>query len=74
MTGRTYLLRGQPVTVVVAFNASRRDLPPAPPWLHWWQPPKGAPRNVAIRHPDGRVIVRGFRGLRRLSGGGGGGE
>ena len=66
MTGRTYLLHGREVTVVVAFNAARRDLPPDPAWLVWERPPKGAPRNVAIRDSDGHTVVRGFRGLRRL--------
>ena len=27
--------------------------------------PGGGPRNVAIRRPDGTVVVRPFRGLRR---------
>jgi acetyl esterase len=29
--------------------------------------PGGGPRNVAIRRPDGTVVVRPFRGLRRPS-------
>lgn len=65
MTGRTYLLAGVPITIVIAYKARRRDLPPCPPWLHWEKPPKGTPRNVAVRYPDGSVTVRGFRGLRR---------
>lgn len=68
MTGRTYLLRGQPVTVVTAYNGRRRDLPDCPAWLHWIAPPKGAPQNVAITVTvDGqtRTVVRPFRGLRR---------
>lgn len=66
MTGRTYLLRGTPVTVVTAYNARTKGRPPCPPWLHWEKPPKGTPRNVAVRFPDGQVVVRGFRGLRSL--------
>lgn len=27
--------------------------------------PGGGPRNVAVRRPDGTVVVRPFRGLRR---------
>jgi hypothetical protein len=64
MTGRRYLLGDTPVTVVTAYNARTKDLPPAPTWLHWQRPPKAPPRNVAIQHPDGRIVVRTFRGLR----------
>ena len=46
MTGRTYLLRGEPV-VVIARWAGR------------------GPRNVLVEYPDGRRVVRPFRGLRR---------
>lgn len=67
MTGRTYLLRGTPVTVTIAYNARMKGRPPCPSWLHWERPPKGVPRNVAVRFPDGSVVVRGFRGLRSLS-------
>lgn len=28
---------------------------------------KGCPRNVAIRRQDGQVVVRPFRGLRKLA-------
>lgn len=67
MTGRTYLLRGEPVELVCRFALPSQHNPPAPcpPWLHWVTPPPGAPRNAAIRRPDGTVIVRPFRGLRR---------
>ncbi len=68
MTGRTYLLHGQPVTVVTAYNGRHRDLPGRPPGLHWLTPPKGAPRNVAITattDSQTRTMVRPFRGLRR---------
>ncbi|MEV0149074.1 MULTISPECIES: hypothetical protein [unclassified Nonomuraea] len=67
MTGRTYLLGGQHVTVVCAFvlPSKRRPLPTAPDWLTWVTPPPGAPRNVAIRYPEGHVVVRPFRGLRK---------
>lgn len=65
MIGRTYLLGGTPVTVVTAYNGRRKDLPPCPPWLHWQRPPKGAPRLVAVRFPDGTTVVRNFRGLRK---------
>lgn len=69
MIGRTYLLRGEPVTVTCAFALPSRARPaaPCPPWLHWVRQPPGAPRNVAIRLPDGTVTVRPFRGLRRAT-------
>ncbi len=66
MTGRRYLLRGQVVTVVTAFNGHTTDLPETPPWLTWVIPPKGPPRNVGLRYPDGYIEVRPFRGLRKI--------
>lgn len=68
MTTRTYLLRGEPVELVCKFvlPSRRNPLPAAPAWLTWATPPPGAPRNAAIRLPDGRVVVRPFRGLRRI--------
>jgi len=48
MIGRTYLERGQPVTVVERWG------------------PGGGPRNVLIRRVDGSLVVRPFRGLRRV--------
>lgn len=67
MIGRTYLLRGKPVTVLIAFRlpSKANPLPPDPPGLLWHRPPKGAPRNVLIQYADGRLEVRPFRGLRR---------
>lgn len=69
-TGRTYLLRGQRVTVLTrAVRPSKRNpLPPCPAWLHWIAPPTGAPRNATVRWPDGRTAVRPTRGLRRTGG------
>lgn len=34
--------------------------------ITWWGP-GGGPRNVAIRRADGTIVVRPFRGLRRIS-------
>lgn len=50
MIGKTYLERGQPVVVLVR-----------------WRPghPSG-PRNVLIRRQDGSLVVRPFRGLRKV--------
>ena len=69
MTTRTYLLGGQHVTLICRFVLPSKRNPPAPcpPWLRWVTPPPGAPRNAAIRHPDGTVTVRPFRGLRRIT-------
>lgn len=69
MNGRRYLLNGEPVTVVCVFALPSMacPLPPCPPWLRWVVPPPGAPRNVAVRFPDGHVVVRPFRGLRRTA-------
>lgn len=50
ITGKTYLERGKPVTVITQWNG------------------KG-PRNVAIRREDGSVVVRPFRGLRKVASG-----
>jgi hypothetical protein len=69
VTGRTYLLRGERVELVCTFllPSKRNPLPPAPAWLTWVTPPPGAPRNAAVRYPDGHVVVRSFRGLRRAA-------
>lgn len=67
MTGRVYLLRGEPVELVCRFTlpSQRNPAAPCPPWLRWVTPPPGAPRNAAVRYRDGHVEVRPFRGLRR---------
>jgi acetyl esterase len=67
ITGRTYLERGSPVTVITAYNA-RRAPDITAPWLHFTWPgrrPAAGPRNVAIRRADGSTTVRPFRGLKR---------
>lgn len=48
LIGRTYLQRGEPVTVLVQWGRG------------------GGPRNVLIRCADGTLVVRPFRGLRKL--------
>lgn len=67
MTGRVYLERGQPVTVVIPYSARRApDITGG--WLHFQWPgrrPVAGPRNVAIRRTDGSIVVRPFRGLTR---------
>ncbi|MGW0836549.1 hypothetical protein [Streptomyces prunicolor] len=67
MTGRTYLERGRPVTVLIAYCA-RRVPDVTGDWLHFQWPgqrPAAGPRNVAIRRTDGSTVVRPFRGLTR---------
>lgn len=69
MTGRMYLERGQPVTVVIPYCA-RRAPDVTGNWLHFQWPgqrPAAGPRNVAIRRGDGSIVVRPFRGLTRCS-------
>lgn len=67
MTGRVYLERGHPVTLVIPYCArSAPDI--TGPWLHFQWPgrqPVAGPRNVAIRRTDGSIVVRPFRGLAR---------
>jgi acetyl esterase len=67
MTGRAYLERGHPVTVVTLFNA-RRALEITGDWFHFCWPglsPAAGPRSVAIHRADGSTVVRPFRGLTR---------
>ncbi|MGA5508928.1 hypothetical protein [Streptomyces umbrinus] len=67
MTGRVYLERGRPVTVVTPYCA-RRAPDVTGDWLHFQWPgrrPAAGPRNVAIRRTDGSIVVRPFRGLTR---------
>ncbi|HEX4517941.1 MAG TPA: hypothetical protein VH063_00030 [Gaiellaceae bacterium] len=52
IVGKTYLERGEPVTVLIRWRPGS---------------PKGTPRNVLIRRADGTLVVRPFRGLRKPS-------
>lgn len=64
--GLTYLLGGVPVVVEVQWRGPRKsdlDVAARFPLLSL---KRQAPRNVLIRWPDGTVVVRPFRGLRRL--------
>jgi hypothetical protein len=67
ITGNTYLLRGEPVTVL----ASWRGAHPQPIELPGMQAVeahplrKFGPRNVLIRRANGDLVVRPFRGLRK---------
>ncbi len=64
ITGRRYLLRGQVVTVLIQWATPRPN--PDATALPLVRLARTAPRNVLIRHPDGSLAVRPFRGLRRL--------
>jgi hypothetical protein len=64
ISGRRYLLRGQVVTVLIQWATPRPD--PGEAALPLVRLARTAPRNVLIRHPDGTLTVRPFRGLRRM--------
>lgn len=67
IVGNTYLLRGEPVTVLASWRGAK--LPPveltgmAAVDCHPLR--KHGPRNVLIRRGNGDLIVRPFRGLRK---------
>lgn len=68
IAGSTYALRGQPVTVLAAWNGARDpELPRLQAALPLVRLRATAPRNVLIDGPDG-LVVRPFRGLRRVGG------
>ncbi|GIH91970.1 hypothetical protein ACFFMN_33820 [Planobispora siamensis] len=63
-TPRRYLLAGEPVTVLIRPYLKRTHLPtPVSPLLRLRPYP---PNNVLVQLPDGRQVVRPFRGLRRV--------
>jgi acetyl esterase len=63
VTGRRYLERGRPVTVLVAWRRGRGDQ--RLDWkLRCWRTSTSGPRNVLIEREDGSRVVRPFRGLR----------
>lgn len=69
ITGSTYLLRGQAVTVACQWNGSRDpDLPRLQALLPLVRLKATAPRNVMIRFPDGSTTIRPFRGLHAIKG------
>ena len=61
LIGRRYLLRGQSVTVILAWNGTRAGLPVPLPHV---QTRRFAPRNVQIQWADGTSAIRPLRGLR----------
>lgn len=70
--GRVYMLRGEPVIVLIRW----KHVSPGECWRpdgnggFKWGRGRHAPRNVLIERMDGSLIVRPFRGLRRLRLGG----
>lgn len=70
ITDSTYLERGVPVTVLAAWCGKRDpDLARLRALLPLVATRPNGPRNVLIRRADGTTTVRGFRGLRKPSGG-----
>jgi acetyl esterase len=66
IAGRTYLERGNPVTVLIGWGPGGGDKAiTAAVFAGAAKQPKQGPRNVAIRRGDGSVVVRPFRGLRK---------
>ncbi len=62
VTGRMYLERGEPVTVLAQWSRS----PVTAGFVDWLRPPKASgPRNVLIQRADGSRDIRPFRGLRK---------
>lgn len=53
MSGRVYLERGRPVTVLIQWGLKSKG------------ETHGGPRNVLVEREDGTRVVRPFRGLRR---------
>jgi hypothetical protein len=64
ITGSEYLLRGQTVTAVAQWRQPKRTDPSAPV-LPLVRTAAHTPRNVMVEYPDGRRVIRPFRGLRR---------
>lgn len=62
IVGRTFLERGEPVTVLVGYRQQRKAERLALPGLEALK--ASAPRNVLIRRHDGTRVVRPLRGLR----------
>jgi hypothetical protein len=60
---RRYLLAGELVEVLIRPNQRRLDRPAQR--FPMDRISDHAPRNVLIRRPDGQLVVRPFRGLRR---------
>lgn len=64
ITGRTYLAKGQPVTVMAAWNGRYLDLPDLPARITLrGRVARCGPHNVLIERTDGGREVRPFRGL-----------
>lgn len=68
IVGRTYLERGAPVEIVAQWSQRGAPLMDARyPISLTSRIARGGPRNVLIRRPDGELVVRPFRGLRRAA-------
>ena len=81
VVGTTYLEAGEPVLVLAQWRGrgcrERSSEAIEADWLirrfgsddpsPWARSNPDAPRNVLIRRPDGTLVVRPFRGLRRTT-------
>lgn len=56
IVGRTYLLAGEPVTILIQWGLKKDGYPP-----------NSCPKNVMIEFADGSRTIRPFRGLRRAA-------
>jgi len=61
ITGSVYLDRGQPVTVLAAWNGKYTDLPAQT--ILRGRVARSGPHNVLVRDAEGRETIRPFRGL-----------
>lgn len=66
LVGRTYLERGNPVTVLIGWGPGGGDKAITAAVFDGSQMPKQGPRNVLIERADGSRVVRPFfRALRK---------
>lgn len=63
IAGRTYLERGEPVVVLVQWRQQRKSERLDLSGLE--NTNVITPRNVLVMRPDGELVVRPFRGLRK---------
>lgn len=77
IVGNIYLERGEPVEILAQWvypHEVRVEEDRGSVMIRWdhgiYHPKRGGPRNVLIRRRSGDVVVRPFRGLRKLTAGG----
>lgn len=71
IVGRRYLERGEPVEVLAQWRGGSLDVVTweggAPNVIAIDRVAGSGPRNVLIKRADGELVVRPFRGLRRIA-------